>query len=57
MRRQTGLITAAQAVGVHPRLHRDTHGALVHSYRWHNVLVMDFAARAARRALAYTGVS
>src|SRR5213078_858550 len=41
--RTAGLITAAQAVGVrHPRLHRQTHGALVHSYRGHQVLVMDF---------------
>ncbi|MDT7783526.1 MAG: Phosphotransferase enzyme family [Pseudonocardiales bacterium] len=41
--RTAGLITAARAVGVrHPRLHRDTHGALVHSYRGHQVLVMDF---------------
>jgi Ser/Thr protein kinase RdoA (MazF antagonist) len=41
--RTAGLITAAQAVGVrHPRLHCDTHGALVHAYRGHQVLVMDF---------------
>jgi hypothetical protein len=41
--RTAGLMTAAHAVGVHhPRLHRDTHGALVHSYRGHQTLVMDF---------------
>lgn len=41
--RTAGLITAAQADGVrHPRLHRDCHGALVHSYQRHQVLVMDF---------------
>lgn len=41
--RTAGLITAAQAVGVrHPRLHRDTAGALVHSHQGHQMLVMDF---------------
>ena len=41
--RTAGLITAAQAVEVHhPRLHRDSHGALAHFYRGHQVLVMDF---------------
>jgi Ser/Thr protein kinase RdoA (MazF antagonist) len=41
--RTAGLITAAHAVGVrHPRLHRDIHGALVHSHLGHQVLVMDF---------------
>lgn len=41
--RTAELITAAHTAGVrHPRLHHDTHGALVHSYREHQVLVMDF---------------